>query len=313
MDSAAHINENAGEIESCPQFFEEKLGDWESLKSVLFALSSGEGRWIFRGQRKSGWRLEPTLERLANEHRGEAYCSLSNLEKYLLFQFDRRMHHYLDRRSVPATLVEKLALMQHYGAPTRFLDFTKSPWVAAFFAFERAEPEIECSVWAVNRDWCQAMAVERLLPNKGKGEKLMAATAIEDPEECVEILACALREEKEAALIIEPFKMNQRLIPQQGLFLCGTHNTKRLQDILASYPKESVRDPVQKLVIDASYRREAMQDLYRMNINRATLFPGLDGFAQSLTHELLSEPWHLARLFGKQIIMDAMQARNPCG
>src|SRR5216684_3693164 len=41
-----------------------------------------------------------------------------------------------------------LALMQHHGAPTRLLDFTWSPYVAAFFALERATSD--AAIWAIN-------------------------------------------------------------------------------------------------------------------------------------------------------------------
>src|SRR5438093_2893211 len=44
--------------------------------------------------------------------------------------------------------LEWLALMQHYGAPTRLLDFTYSFWIALFFAFEEAEND--CSVVALD-------------------------------------------------------------------------------------------------------------------------------------------------------------------
>lgn len=41
-----------------------------------------------------------------------------------------------------------------------------------------------------------------------------------------------------------------------------------------------------KLTLNPGIRRDAMEDLYRMNISAATLFPGLSGLAQSLAYEL---------------------------
>jgi hypothetical protein len=40
--------------------------------------------------------------------------------------------------------------MRHYGAPTRLLDFTKSPYVAAFFATVDAGPDKCAAIWAID-------------------------------------------------------------------------------------------------------------------------------------------------------------------
>jgi hypothetical protein len=52
----------------------------------------------------------------------------------------------------PETTLEYFSLLQHFGAPSRLLDFTKSPYIAAYFAFEQAtkEPD-EVAIWVVNK------------------------------------------------------------------------------------------------------------------------------------------------------------------
>ena len=57
-------------------------------------------------------------------------------EERTLRIFKRKAHHFLDRTPAEEEEFEWLALMQHHGAPTRLLDFTWSPYVAAFFALE---------------------------------------------------------------------------------------------------------------------------------------------------------------------------------
>ena len=104
---------------------------------------SHEG-WIFRGHGSPDWKLETTLERESKR------CNVDpiNNEKAIWFEFRRHAHSYLSRLPEPTDTIEWLALMQHYGAPTRLLDFTQSFWIAVFFAFEAATAD--CAVVALN-------------------------------------------------------------------------------------------------------------------------------------------------------------------
>src|SRR5262245_8791541 len=87
--------------------------------------------WIFRGHASAKWTLKNTLERRTPP--GE---SRSVFERFVVHQFKRRAHHYLASHHLPKKDGDWIALMQHFGAPTRLLDFTRSPFVAAYFAFE---------------------------------------------------------------------------------------------------------------------------------------------------------------------------------
>jgi hypothetical protein len=50
-----------------------------------------------------------------------------------------------------------LALMRHHGAPSRLLDWTLSPYVAAYFAlyegFKKQSVDLHCAVWAIDIKW----------------------------------------------------------------------------------------------------------------------------------------------------------------
>ncbi|MGO9533436.1 MAG: FRG domain-containing protein [Syntrophobacteraceae bacterium] len=98
--------------------------------------------WIFRGVRKQPYRLISSLDRRleSREQFGTAHSRSTvdrqTAEAYLLKQFKKAAHHFIGASMVPDNTLEWLALMQHYGAPTRLLDFTRSCYVACFFALE---------------------------------------------------------------------------------------------------------------------------------------------------------------------------------
>jgi len=110
-------------------------------------MTDTEARWLFRGQPRASWDLQPSVHR--DYGRDE--------ERYLTQEFRARAG--VRHRSTPRykDYADWLALMQHYGLPTRLLDWSHSPLTAAFFAVERTmrhytPKEAETSaaaIWAV--------------------------------------------------------------------------------------------------------------------------------------------------------------------
>jgi hypothetical protein len=87
--------------------------------------------------------------------------------------------------------------------------------------------------------------------------------------------------------LVNPYQLNERLVIQQGVFLCPSDVCRPFVDNLKNLWTYSGRVPDHKLIkytiaVDKSERKTILRNLYRMNINHATLFPGLDGFAKSL-------------------------------
>ena len=77
-----------------------------------------------------------------------------DVERLMLEEFKSRAHQYLPANAIPSSDFEWLALMQHHLGQTRLLDWTFSPYVAAFFALDEVRPtEVEyCAVWAIALD-----------------------------------------------------------------------------------------------------------------------------------------------------------------
>lgn len=163
--------------------------------------------------------------------------------------------------------------MQHHGAPTRLLDFTKSPFVAAFFALEHADEEV--AVYALNTPalWSMAPRFDPTLTRERIDPHLRGNFARYFGVNRLPLLWFG-----------EPEQMDHRLMAQSGLFVVPGLLDCPLDDILAGYGRSDAL--LLQFVLAPQMREEAMRALYRMNVTYATLFPDLEGMARSLGYEL---------------------------
>ena len=82
---------------------------------------------------------------------------------------------------------------------------------------------------------------------------------------------------------VNPIRLNERLAVQQGVFLCPGDIKHSFEENLRSREKLStLREKIHKIFISRQCRSEVLARLRGMNIDRTSLFGGLDGFAQSL-------------------------------
>lgn len=245
-----------------------RLSAW----SEFVALTESQPGWAFRGEVSAQWPLVSSLTR-----RLETYCEDRSLwplrEERALRIFRRKAHIYLEDRSALADDLRSLALMQHHGAPTRLLDFTKSPYVAAFFALEKAEED--AAVYALNTPalWSAAPAFDPTLTRDRIDPRLPGNYQRWFSVNRWPVVWCG-----------EPLEMDQRLVAQSGLFVMPGVLEQPLDAILQGYP--SAEPLMVKYVLPREMRTSAMQALYRMNITDASLFPDLDGLARSMAYEL---------------------------
>lgn len=254
--------------------------------------ASQPGQWCYRGQGDCSWPLKPSLERLVVNRRLE---DAARLERVFLARFQRQAHHYLPTTPGDTEVLEWLALMQHWGVPTRLLDFTLSPYVALYFAVtDPGKDGSSPAVWAVRYTWLQSIASDELhgktiaeiLPDHRAGEPLRFHRLFDG----------TFRQRRKDLMFVapvQPFLMNERLAVQQGIFLCPFSvslpfeavlvQPSGFQKVAVTTDKEEVSgDFARKFVITPSLRAEILRQLHRANISAASLFPGLEGFARSL-------------------------------
>ena len=246
----------------------------ETWSEFLDIIQSWQGfrNWCFRGQAEARWSLRPSLER---------HIEVSKVFHKAWTRQEERIRRIFERKSHLFTVdtprddeLEWLALMQHHGAPTRLLDFTWSPYVAAFFALERATED--AAIWAVNLPLLWDINVRQPIDGVNVEEA--------DPRDAKAFRRYFLPNKHAFVWQGDPFRMPQRVVAQSGTFLVTSHLGMTVEAILARYPGKGELLVKFELPV-AKLRAVAMSSLYDMNITQATLFPGLDGLARSMAYE----------------------------
>ncbi len=252
-----------------------KIGTWEGFLQLSLLT---EDTWIYRGQSED-WPLKTSLER-ACERSNIKLHDAPSLEQSLITNF-RRRYDGNDQQFVLSDTLYCLALMQHHGAPTRLLDWTYSPYVALYFALEFSYGS--SVVWCVNQMWWSKKA--RLIMGDRRYEQRNKYETRNDAS----FIPLYMNEKPYKMVGLEnPFFFNQRLNIQQGVFLCSGNVAVSFEENLKALEEWQNANAVIKIQCEMSIedRLRALKELHKMNIHRESLFPGLDGFAQALSHRL---------------------------
>jgi hypothetical protein len=258
--------------------FTRRAESWSALQKELQYF---EDPWVFRGQGSAKWNVRCHLDR----QRGAA--DPVHAERSVINEFKRRAHIFLPTSREPETTLEWLALIQHHGGPTRLIDFTKSPLIAVFFALEEAaDPSDDCAVWAIDENAAKRRAVERLRTIDPDSSWLQEQ---HDIAGAVDERLLASPAERFVAPVRPP-RVNARMALQQGLFMCLGDPGSDLIANLRTEAKGLEPLRVVRLEFPRSLRPHALWALRRMGITREALFPGLDGFARSLSDQLVAAP-----------------------
>lgn len=196
------------------------------------------------------------------------YTNGLDKEKYLFDSFQKFSDRIFKRR---ASEWETLFEMQHYGVPTRLLDWTESFGVALFFAAY------------YNKRYASAKdaAIYLLSPHRlNKHSGINRVYRIPEDEASFSYKGIYWNQTPFAAnapIAIEPIFINDRMLAQRGMFTVHHDDIKPIEDEFSVAIKK-VNIP--NNVIDA-----AMDFLGLTNINQYSVFPDLAGIAGYLKKE----------------------------
>ncbi len=128
---------------------------WEAL--VAAAVSDDMRGWVFRGTSNYAYAPLSKLERVL-QNSGFPKGQWRALEDKSLGFFKEHARAFLENPPADDDLIAWLSLMQHYGAPTRLTDWTFSPFVAIYFAYESvASDEGDAALWMLNAAACRKL------------------------------------------------------------------------------------------------------------------------------------------------------------
>ena len=216
---------------------------------------------VFRGLARSTYPNRSSLARLGDD--------FARLEPHLI----RNFRKYAHRERPGPTLWDWLSLAQHHGLPTRLLDWTFSPFVAAHFA-TASSAGTEAVVWAVD-----CAATHRLLPAglrralDEEGATVFTTELLAEHAPTLEALD-ELDSDDPFVIFFEPPSLDDRIVNQSAVLSAMSDPAAGMDEWLEEHP-----DVWHAWRITPDAKAEIRERLDQGNVNERVLLPGLDGLA----------------------------------
>ena len=234
-----------------------------SIGGLLTLIEEQPGglRHLFRGQGDAKWGLVPPLYRInsPNVNSSSVEKNYSLYEALLINSFFREGLPYLPQ--LTRSYSNDRFLAQHFGVPTRFLDWSQDPLVALFFALETWDWKTDASLFMLMPD-------AHYLPEDVKGFGDHGAVAITPPA------------------------IDRRIPSQKSRFTVHPYGDKTA-DFVALDKREGFGNLITtrtnsqirgfaRVLIPRKAKRVLFQSLLGMGVDRRNLFPGLEGVGADL-------------------------------
>ena len=249
----------------------------DGIKDLIFeqtynaAIDRTRSSYFYRGMPDANYKLVTSLRRNCKS----AYASL---EQPLLDNFINYVQ--IEDPSINESVWKAMVIGQHYGLPTRLLDWTHSTLVALHFA--NTEDNLDklgqrdSVVWRIDlRD------VNRNLPEKYRQYLERKNTFVFSLDGLAEIAKDIRQYDADmgnhAMVCFEPPSVDQRIVNQYYFFSAIPSGITDLEAFLDANTEDTV-----KYVIDKKLRWELRDILDQFNINERMIHPGTAGIAKWL-------------------------------
>lgn len=233
------------------------VSNWMQFREFVRDLKFEPGHYIFRGQQDNRWRLRTGFHRTGRTNLALYYRQdIQTLWRY----FSAIVPHHFDLAN-PQQYGAFIGLAQHHGFPTPLLDWTYSPFVAAYFAYRGLQnsvartspPSRKVRIFMFDkREWI------RTFPQIPKLAPLPPHFTILEP------LAIA----------------NPRMIPQQALV--SLTNVDDIEGYIRRAEGACGKKFLHVIDLPVLERPHIVSELSLMGVTAGSLLPGLDGTCEAL-------------------------------
>ena len=198
---------------------------------------------LFRGHSSVKYELIPSVGRRIEGSRSSVYNKLD--EELMFFDFKRNFSLYTEDK--PSSDIDILFLAQHYGVPTRLLDWTYNPLIALYFACQGKEEEGYVFTLVIHE------VKSRIKESHYFDSNFFDVGKYEHDQE-----------------LIIPNYTNRRFLNQKGLFLLFKDPFKKME----LQPTFIVRN-----------KNEILRELSSMGITESMVFPTLDSLGKEISNK----------------------------
>jgi hypothetical protein len=226
---------------------------------------------VYRGDRDSAWPLLTSLDKLGGA--GSPH-SKAELEEHILRNFIRYSRPYFTHP--PENDWEVLVAAQHHGLPTRLLDWTYSPLVAAHFATVENDRESDPVVWRL--DWKSVHRFFRLPELALLIQDLEGILGGERPM-TPWVLFSTPGDAQQFACMLEPPSLSPRIVAQSATFTLCSDKGQSFDRFLE---RHGLGSALTKFIIPAEETARFRDQLDLVSVDERRLFPDLDGVAAEM-------------------------------
>ncbi len=232
-----------------------EINDIQSFLNLKNSFLDDDEIW-YRGQNNIDWELVPSFLRLKDS--GEL------AEKSLFDIFVQNSSTLINNQ---INTFDWMFIMQHYGIPTRLLDWTENPLVALYFAVETDSKE-DGALWILK---------PKMLNKKALG---FSTIPMYEDDSVIEHMKGRSQYRKRPAAILAS-RNNSRIQIQEGVFTIHINNDENIDS--------DSKDYLLKIRIPAESKKLISSQLKLLGINKFRLFPELSNIKDIMEHKKLLE------------------------